>query len=311
STNRSVVRTTKPYQKPHTGVVRTTKPPYKKPAGTDRKVVQSPEVKKIEEKYEQAKVESKSNKVETVYSKTEILEATTRVKVTTAMVLDYIDSYKEIAKGNMSKFGIPASIILGQGILESGAGTGPLSAIANNHFGIKCHEDWIGESVKYDDDAAQECFRKYKQPSESYMDHAIFLTSRRWYASLFTLPKNDYKAWAKGLKAAGYATDPKYPDKLIAIIERYQLAKYDWEVLGTTFAPVTTTPTVGNTTPATINSAVDIKVPIAADGTMYQVCQGDTLYSISKKFNVAIDDLKHKNDIQDNTISIGQNLIIR
>lgn len=311
STNQSVVRTTKPYQKPSTRVARTTKPPYKRPLGTNRKVVQIPEVKKIEEKYEEAKVESKSNKIETVYSKTEILEATTRVKVTAAIVNEYIDTYKEIAKGNMSKFGIPASIILGQGILESGAGTGPLSAIANNHFGIKCHEGWIGESVKYDDDAAQECFRKYKQPSESYMDHGIFLTSRSWYASLFKLPKDDYKGWAKGLKAAGYATDPKYPAKLIAIIERYQLAKYDSEVLGTTYTAVITPTPAGSPAPKTINTAVDIKIPIAADGTMYQVCQGDTLYSISKKFNLTIDDLKLKNDILDNTISIGQNLKIR
>jgi flagellum-specific peptidoglycan hydrolase FlgJ len=182
---------------------------------------------------------------------------------------------------------------LGQGILESGAGTGPLSVLANNHFGIKCHKDWNGPSVKYDDDEEQECFRKYEQPSESYQDHALFLTNRTWYAPLFQLEKDDYKQWARGLKNAGYATDPKYPDKLIAIIERYQLSRFDSEVLGKEYVSLNTTNQVS------VNS------------DLYQVSQGDTLYSISKKFNITVDDLKRKNDIQDNGISIGQNLKIK
>jgi flagellum-specific peptidoglycan hydrolase FlgJ len=230
------------------------------------------------------------NSVETAEPKTEILEATTRVKVTTEMVLAYIDLYKSIAKNNMVQYGIPASICLGQGILESGAGTGPLSAIANNHFGIKCHLDWNGPSVKYDDDAAQECFRKYNQASESYNDHALFLKSRKWYDSLFKLDKGDYKAWAKGLKAAGYATDPKYPEKLIGIIERYHLDQYDAEVLGKEYE-------------------VSVAQPVIKKKE-YEVIKGDTMYSISKKFNISIDDLKAKNNIPDNTISVGQVLIV-
>ena len=230
------------------------------------------------------------NSVETAEPKTEILEATTRVKVTTEMVLAYIDLYKSIAKNNMVQYGIPASICLGQGILESGAGTGPLSAIANNHFGIKCHQDWNGPSVKYDDDAAQECFRKYNQASESYNDHALFLKSRKWYDSLFKLDKGDYKAWAKGLKAAGYATDPKYPEKLIGIIERYHLDQYDVEVLGKEYE-------------------VSVAQPVIKKKE-YEVIKGDTMYSISKKFNISIDDLKAKNNIPDNTISVGQVLIV-
>jgi flagellum-specific peptidoglycan hydrolase FlgJ len=231
--------------------------------------------------------------VKTTEPKTEILEATTRVKVTTEIVMAYIDLYKPIAKNNMVQYGIPASICLGQGILESGAGTGPLSAIANNHFGIKCHQDWSGPSVKYDDDAAQECFRKYNQASESYNDHALFLKSRKWYQPLFKLEKNDYRAWAKGLKAAGYATDPKYPEKLIGIIERYHLDQYDAEVLGKEYvAPVT----------PVVQEVVKKKE--------YEVIKGDTMYSISKKFNISIDDLKVKNNIPDNTISVGQVLII-
>ncbi len=223
-------------------------------------------------------------------SKTEILEATTRVKVTTEIVLAYIFQYKDIAKNNMKQFGIPSSICLGQGILESGAGTGPLSSLANNHFGIKCHQDWTGPSVKYDDDSAQECFRKYNQGSESYNDHALFLKGRKWYEPLFKLDRDDYKGWAKGLKAAGYATDPKYPEKLIAIIERYHLDQYDAEVLG--------------------NDYVIKSVETNSNLKEYQVIKGDTLYSISKKFNVSIDDLKKKNNISDNPLSIGQSLIV-
>jgi flagellum-specific peptidoglycan hydrolase FlgJ len=205
--------------------------------------------------------------------------------------LAYISQYKDIAKNNMKQFGIPSSICLGQGILESGAGTGPLSSLANNHFGIKCHQDWAGPSVKYDDDSAQECFRKYDQASESYNDHALFLKGRRWYEPLFKLDKGDYKSWAKGLKVAGYATDPKYSEKLIAIIERYHLNQYDAEVLGYEY--------VANITPL-----------VTSKNKEYQVSQGDTLYSISKKFNVSIDDLKKKNNISDNALSIGQNLIV-
>lgn len=223
-------------------------------------------------------------------SKSEILEATTRVKVTTEIVMEYISKYKNIAKNNMKQFGIPSSICLGQGILESGAGTGPLSSLANNHFGIKCHKEWTGASVKYDDDSAQECFRKYNQASESYNDHALFLKGRKRYESLFELDKNDYKSWAKGLKVAGYATDPKYPEKLIGIIERYHLDQYDAEVLG--------------------NDYVVKSVETKSKYKEYQVSQGDTLYSISKKFNVSIDDLKKKNNISDNALSIGQSLIV-
>jgi flagellum-specific peptidoglycan hydrolase FlgJ len=228
--------------------------------------------------------------IKTTEPKTEILEATTRVKVTTEMVLAYIDLYKSIAKSNMVQYGIPSSICLGQGILESGAGTGPLSAIANNHFGIKCHQDWNGASVKYDDDAAQECFRKYNQASDSYNDHALFLKNRKWYQPLFKLEKDDYKGWANGLKAAGYATDPKYPEKLIAIIERYHLDQYDAEVLGKEYVPSS-------------SQSMDKKKE-------YEVIKGDTMYSISKKFNISIDDLKAKNNISDNTISVGQVLTI-
>jgi len=230
---------------------------------------------------------------------TEVLAATTRVKVTTAMVLEYIEKYKEIAKHDMLEFGIPASITLGQGILESGAGTGPLSIQANNHFGIKCHKEWTGPSINYDDDAAQECFRKYNEPKESYRDHSLFLTSRDRYSSLFKLDKEDYKSWAKGLKDAGYATDVAYPTKLIGLIERYQLQKYDAEALGKEYL-ATSLNSIDTTTVATMTSS-----------ELHLVIKGDTLYSISKKYNISVDELKRKNNISDTGISIGQKLIVK
>lgn len=225
---------------------------------------------------------------------TETLEATQKIKVTTEMVQAYILRYKEVAKKNMVTDGVPASITLAQGILESGAGTGNLSIQANNHFGIKCHKEWTGESVKHDDDALQECFRKYKHPEESYKDHSYFLTTRTRYASLFTLPKNDYKAWANGLQKAGYATDVKYPEKLISLIERYQLQQYDNEVLGND----------------AVAKPIDAKSDISTENE-YIVVKGDTLYSISKRFAISIDDLKAKNNITNNALSLGQRILIK
>ncbi len=223
-------------------------------------------------------------------SSSEVLTATSRVQVTTEIVNAYISNYKGIAQSNMRDYGIPSSIIIAQGILESGSGTGTLCMNANNHFGIKCHTGWDGPSVKHDDDSEQECFRKYNHPSESYRDHALFLTGRSRYNSLFSLKKDDYIAWARGLKNAGYATDPKYPDKLISIIERYRLDRYDAEVMG---------------------NKVDLADYASNDDSYYEVVKGDTMYSISKKFNISIESLRVKNKIIDNAISIGQSLKIK
>lgn len=139
---------------------------------------------------------------------------------------EYIDAWKEVAIKQMKTHGIPASIILSQGILESGFGNSKLALQANNHFGIKCH-DWTGETFLKDDDKKNECFRKYKDAAQSYEDHSIFLSSRSRYDFLFEIEITDYKSWAKGLKTAGYATNPKYPKRLIEIIERYDLNQYD------------------------------------------------------------------------------------
>lgn len=141
--------------------------------------------------------------------------------------LDYIDKYKDVAMEEMVKYKIPASITLAQGILESGNGQSKLARQGNNHFGIKCHSDWKGKTMRIDDDAPKECFRVYKNADESYRDHSKFLKNGSRYAFLFDLKITDYKGWAKGLKKAGYATLPTYAPMLINLIETYNLQQYD------------------------------------------------------------------------------------
>ena len=140
--------------------------------------------------------------------------------------LIYIEQYKATAVRQQQEYGIPASITLAQGLLESGAGNSTLATEGNNHFGIKCHNTWKGEGIYHDDDEKNECFRKYDSAEESFEDHARFLKKKR-YAPLFQLNVTDYKGWAKGLKQCGYATDPTYASKLINIIEVYGLSAYD------------------------------------------------------------------------------------
>ena len=145
---------------------------------------------------------------------------------------EYIQTYKDIAMREMRNHKIPASITLAQGILESGAGNSTLAREAKNHFGIKCHKGWTGKTYHMDDDEKDECFRKYKNAEESFRDHSEFLCGRSRYAALFDLEITDYKGWARGLKAAGYATNPKYAQLLIDRIELYDLTKYDKIALG-------------------------------------------------------------------------------
>lgn len=204
-------------------------------------------------------------------------------------VIAYIELYAPIAQEEMKLYKIPASITLAQGILESGAGQGRLTLEANNHFGIKCH-GWKGGTIYHDDDRRQECFRKYNDPKYSFRDHSLFLTERKRYAALFDLDIDDYVGWARGLRAAGYATDRRYPDKLIGLIERYELYKYDGEVLGKE--------------PIVYNER-------SSEGTrQYVVKQGDTLYAISKKFGITVEQLQQYNNLQGTNISIGQVLYV-
>ncbi len=140
---------------------------------------------------------------------------------------EYIEKYKNDAITEMLTYKIPASITLAQGMFESRLGNSPLAKEANNHFGIKCHSSWTGETYIQDDDSKNECFRKYSTALESYSDHSRFIKNGSRYHFLFELKTTDYKGWAKGLKQAGYATDPNYSQRLISLIERYELYKYD------------------------------------------------------------------------------------
>ncbi len=215
----------------------------------------------------------------------------------TSDVAKYIYQYKAVAMEEMGTYGIPASITLAQGILESSAGDSELTRKSNNHFGIKCH-GWDGQKVYHDDDRRNECFRKYKNPNYSFRDHSLFLTGRSRYNPLFELDLDDYKGWARGLKKAGYATDPAYPRKLIGIIERYELYKYDRQVI----AKLNTTTGYAHTQ----KQASDSKTNTA--NRYYTVKKGDTLYSISQRFDLTVDRLKQKNNLRNNVISIGQRL---
>lgn len=141
--------------------------------------------------------------------------------------VDYIDQYSVLAIKQMAKYKIPASITLAQGLLESGAGLSELARESNNHFGIKCHSDWAGDRVYRKDDRPNDCFRKYKKAEDSFEDHARFLQERSRYSVLFSYDIKDYTEWAKGLQTCGYATDKGYANKLIRIIEEYELYRYD------------------------------------------------------------------------------------
>jgi flagellum-specific peptidoglycan hydrolase FlgJ len=195
----------------------------------------------------------------------------------------YISHYAPVAMDEMKKHKIPASITLAQGILESGNGVSNLALKSNNHFGVKCHKGWKGESVRHDDDEDQECFRKYKHVESSYRDHSEFLSTRSRYDFLFDLKKDDYKAWAKGLKKAGYATDKKYPAKLVRIVETYDLDHYDKLVLHK-----------------------KIKEYKKRKGKAYRVRKGDTLYAIAKRYRMSVETIKGLNGLISNKISIDQ-----
>lgn len=211
--------------------------------------------------------------------------------------LNYIRKWAPLAVREMHKYKIPASITLAQGILESGSGKSQLAAKSKNHFGIKCHTGWKGGRVYHDDDARGECFRKYQFVESSYEDHSKFLTQRRRYAFLFSYGSKNYKKWAKGLKKAGYATDPKYPRKLISLIENYELYKFD-DVRKKDFKYVETKPKKQK--PKKVKAS-----------RRYTVKRGDTLYSISRRFGMTVNDLKQINGLRSNTISIGQELKVK
>ncbi|MBQ4915804.1 glucosaminidase domain-containing protein [Maribacter sp. MMG018] len=212
-----------------------------------------------------------------------------RFKIET--VSEYIDTFSEIAQLEMETYGIPASITLAQGLLESGYGKGELALKTNNHFGIKCHTGWEGDYDFHDDDAKGECFRKYNHPMYSFRDHSLFLTTRSRYAFLFDYRVTDYKKWAHGLRKAGYATDKKYPQKLIYLIEKYQLYKYDKGGAKIAYQK----------SPSKNTEAHAVHI----------VKKGDTLYSLSKRYYVSVDELMRMNNLRDSGLSVGQKLLVK
>jgi len=234
--------------------------------------------------------------------------------VTKDATQQYIDRYADIAVEEMLTYKIPASITLAQGILESRSGKSSLTLKSNNHFGIKCHKGWTGKRVYYDDDKKGECFRKYKEPETSFKDHSKFLSTRSRYASLFKLGKGDYTSWAYGLKKAGYATDRKYPKKLIKIIEKYDLHQYDYNVVIS--KPKKNSPKAKQIIKKQIIAKpVEVEVintPKIVDSPGYHtVQQGETLYQIAYKYNLEIPTLRRLNDITGNEVSIGQRLRVK
>jgi len=208
---------------------------------------------------------------------------------------EYILRYKEIAIHEMFTNGIPASITLAQGMLESGSGNSALSVYANNHFGIKCHKEWLGETYVMDDDEKDECFRRYEKVADSYRDHSNFLRTRQRYAFLFDLPLNDYRSWAKGLKQAGYATLPSYAEQLIELIERYHLDEYDKHPKLTLKAFRSETPKI-KAELRSVNRFNHIKFIITK--------KGDTFSKIASEFNI-----KESNLLKYNDLTVGEQVL--
>ena len=263
----------------------------------------------------------------------------------------YIAKYSAMAVEQMKQYGIPASITLAQGLLESDAGRSSLATKCNNHFGIKCHSDWTGRKMYHDDDERHECFRCYRSADDSFRDHSLFLVNGARYKSLFKLSVTDYKGWAKGLKAAGYATSPTYATKLIEIIERYGLDRYDTKT-GVRLKPgqIPHQPLLVNGqrcvrlregetlkdiareysmqlrllrrfnevdrkfTPPTGTLIFLERKKARADSEhrSYVVKKGDSLWSISQQFGVRMGSLVNRNHLgDDNPLTVGMTLILR
>lgn len=225
-------------------------------------------------------------------------------KAQTGLYEQYIEQYKGLAIQQMNRHGIPASITLAQGLLESGAGTSLLAQKANNHFGIKVGGTWTGPYMLRDDDSRGEKFRVYASPEHSYEDHSLFLTTRPRYASLFRLDKTDYKGWAHGLKAAGYATNPRYAHSLISIIERYDLSRFDGAgaAARATYSPA-------SPAPAAAVAAMDVK---CCNDVLYVVArEGDSFASLSGRLGIKEKKLRRYNEVGDDyTLARGDVVFI-
>ncbi len=228
----------------------------------------------------------------------------------------YIEMWKDEAIRQQAIHKIPASITLAQGILESGNGNSDLAKYANNHFGIKCH-NWDGETLYKDDDKKDECFRKYLTPHESFEDHSLFLTKRGRYSFLFDYKTTDYKAWAKGLKKAGYATNPKYPSLLIDLIERYDLDQYDTQrvlangVESQSIATKVENRIVVPNATITMSAMVNVHAVVLTNNNVkyIQAKNGDTFYKIAKEFEMGLWQLYKYNDLTKKDILLAGDII--
>lgn len=211
---------------------------------------------------------------------------------------EYVKAWSKVAIEQMIQYRIPASITLAQGILESASGNSRLAIKGNNHFGIKCH-GWGGEKMYLDDDRKNECFRVYASATESFLDHSKFLISHNRYEFLFDYASDDYVSWAKGLKKAGYATNPRYANLLIDIIEDLKLYQYDKE----TFEPIVPIPSivVAYDTPKNTHA-----IKSHENGVKYIVAKkGDTFYRISVEFDLKLSQLYRYNDFNDKKDMLG------
>jgi LysM repeat protein len=211
--------------------------------------------------------------------------------------LSYIDQYHQLAEKQQKEHKIPASIVLAQGLIESGAGQSNFAKQSNNHFGIKCNSDWTGAKIYHDDDQQGECFRKYDQVLDSYEDHASFLKNRPRYAFLFDLKMTDYEGWAHGLKKAGYATDPTYDYKLISLIEDYNLHRFD---LGDNLVETEINKTTGfenNISMGTIQATTNHQL-FKVNGVEFVVSfSGDTYATIADEFNMSEAKIRQYNEV--------------
>jgi LysM repeat protein len=228
---------------------------------------------------------------------------------------NYISAYKDLAISEMKRTGIPASITLAQGMIESDFGRSTLAREANNHFGIKCHDDWKGPAMYKDDDRRNECFRKYKKPEESFYDHSDFIKTRSRYSFLFNIEPGDYKEWARGLKKAGYATNPDYANMLIRKIEEYNLMNFDHGYNPATSSVKTTAVVKPAAASQDTNSALK-PAPVSGSGGMVVarvprilennkiryiiVRDGDTYEKIENEFQLLRWELSRYNEINSN-----------
>jgi LysM repeat protein len=238
------------------------------------------------------------------------------------VVRQYIERYKDIAMAEMQRTGVPASITLAQGIHETQAGTSDLVVASNNHFGIKCKGDWTGETVSHDDDAKGECFRKYSDPADSYKDHSDFLKNRPNYAFLFRIDPMDYEAWAWGLKKAGYATNPKYPQILIRLIHDYNLQDYTLIAIGKKTTDPNSVVWASNTEKGTGNTAQvpapeQVKVQTAYPSGIFRinetnaifVSKGTPFLKIAEENHISLSRLYEFNDIEATDLTPNDQLI--